>query len=93
MMGGSVPATKISIGIKCVKCGRDGQCVWERWQGAAVLVALSGGFYERVSKKSRSLKIELVCEGCGAIQPSPTPPNLAQHDAAAGGADADPYRA
>jgi ribosomal protein L40E len=54
--------------IICTKCAARGVIVWEDTGAMRSLVSLSGGFYERLSKKE-PYGIELVCHRCGARQP------------------------
>ena len=63
--------TQYAVNLHCEKCGQDGTAAWEREVSTAhpnrlVLIRLSDGFYERVSKKARD-RIEIVCNSCGQI--------------------------
>jgi len=55
--------------VKCPRCGKTGCLVWDSAvrKKSRNLVQIDGDFYERMSKKP-PYAIELVCEGCGALQ-------------------------
>ena len=55
--------------LACPGCGASGALRWEDepGHGGKQLVAIEGGFYERLAKKAPHA-IELVCNGCGTVQ-------------------------
>jgi hypothetical protein len=55
--------------VACPRCGANGALRWEDSSGASgrQLVAIEGGFHERLAKTPPHV-IELVCDGCGAVQ-------------------------
>lgn len=56
--------------IICVRCMRRGRAHWEESPKGRQLIGIDGDFYERLAKKS--YHIELVCNGCGTVQPRRT---------------------
>ena len=59
-----------SVDIECWKCRQKGRLDWEKSGSELFLLDISKGFYEQVSKKAHPIKLELVCENCGMIQPT-----------------------
>lgn len=55
--------------LACPGCGASGALRWEISSGASgqQLVAIEGSFHERLAKRPPHV-IELVCNGCGAVQ-------------------------
>jgi hypothetical protein len=62
-------SSNCKVSIHCIRCNLPGYLVWDTTDGEPMLMEISNGFYERVSKKARPFLLELVCDVCGAIQP------------------------
>ena len=62
---------QFAIDLHCDNCGQDGTAAWESevWHGyeRIVLVRLSEGFYERVTRKAPH-RTEIVCGSCGYVR-------------------------
>jgi hypothetical protein len=56
--------------ISCLRCGKTAVIKWQdaaSEDGSRELIAIEGGFYERLQRK-KPYNIELVCLGCGTAQ-------------------------
>jgi hypothetical protein len=56
--------------LHCPRCGQAGHVTWDNLPAGNSndLVRIEGDFFERMSRKA-PYPIELVCNGCGTVQP------------------------
>ena len=70
----------VEVPLRCPRCGKRGDTVWEREGDKLAIVATSDRFYARIRRGGLYYQTELACLKCKVAVPPPSQEKSTLHD-------------